>query len=362
MDKIITLLFLSIFPLGQIIRIGVLHPIDFIAGLGAVYAIHKNFSKPKIFSYFTNFLWLASCSFVILMFYFWDIRIFYGLLYLIRLCAYFYFFIFILNFAKKKNHRSLLLNSLLSISIVSSIFGWIQLFTFADLKPFFTYGWDEHLFRIVGTFLDPTFLGLIIVFGIIIAYFKKKWLILIFLLVTLIFTYSRASYLAMFGAFFYASLIKKISPKFLLLIPVFLTLVYLIPTTKNTSINLFRSFSAIARVENYKVTLEIFKKSPVFGIGYNNLCFAKNKYIAIESYKSHACSGSDSSLLLVLATTGLVGLMVFIQLIIKIWKNSSLMFKPILVSALIHSLFSNSLFYPWILGYLIILFATNLKE
>lgn len=356
-----TLLFtiLAIFPLGQIIRIGILHPIDVIAGIGAFYAIYKGIQKPDYFKYLNHFLFIAVFSWLFSLIIYQDIKIFYGLLYLIRLFAYFYFSLLVSDFTKKKINKNLILNSMLSISVVSAVFGWIQLFSIPDIKPFFVFGWDEHLYRLVGTFLDPTYLGMIILFGIILAYFKKSWLVLIFLLISLIFTYSRASYLALFAVMIYYSISQKSFRKYLYIIPLFVVLVINIPTVKNHSISFFRTFSVVARVENYQKTIEIFRKSPIFGIGYNNLCFVKNKFFEVESYQSHSCSGSDSSLLFVISTTGIIGLMIFVQLLYNLWKSSEKLFKLSLIGVLVHSSFSNSIFYPWILIYILIIYSIS---
>jgi O-antigen ligase len=253
------------------------------------------------------------------------------------------------------------------------LFGWIQFFTIPDIKPFFTYGWDEHMFRLVGTFLDPTFLGLIIVFGLLITIHRyivikeKKYIWMgIFLLISLAFTYSRASYLAFGAGLLLLSLsLKRIKQTILIIITLLLLIVFL-PTSKNHSIEFFRSFSALARIDNYSQTLKIFKTSPLLGIGYNNMCAARNKYLGPESFSSHACSGSDSSLLLILATTGVIGLISFIYLIYQIWKNTwespyALILNSLFLSLLVHSLFSNSIFYSWIIGYMIIILALNLR-
>ena len=262
----------------------------------------------------------------------------------------------------------------MTISVVSAIFGWIQFLAIPDIKPFFVYGWDMHLFRLVGTFLDPTFLGLIIVFGLLLSIYlwtkeksKGKALTIGFLLVSLAFTYSRASYLAFVAGILLYIYFDKRFKKLLLLVLTLIIGAFLLPTARNHSIELFRTFSSLARIQNYKNTLQVFGKSPVFGIGFNNMCLANNEFVAVQSFESHACSGSDSSLLMVLATTGITGLIVFLSAIIKIIK---LLFKKpgfeiiysCFLALFVHSLFSNSLFYPWVMGYLAVLPATFLKD
>ena len=276
---------------------------------------------------------------------------------------------------KEQENSKLLLDSLLTISVTSAIFGWIQFFWFSDIKPFFVWGWDIHLFRLVGTFLDPTFLGLIIVFGllttiirIIVVKEKRKYIaISLFLLISLAFTYSRASYLALFAGLFVIAWYKKFIKKAIIFILVFAGLLFLLPTSKNHSIELLRSFSALARIENYQVTLKIFSKSPIFGIGYDNMCIAYQKYVGAQSFDSHSCSGSDSSLLFILATTGILGIISFIYMIIGISRSLKTGTNLLLLSSsffalIVHSLFSNSLFYPWVMGYMVILLGVTLRS
>ena len=369
LESIFVFLFLTLFPLGQVIRIGVIHPIDIVAGLGALYALITKQKKPDIFKHLENFLLFVIISWIFGIFIFKTNLVLYGLLYLLRLVSYIYFLIYVWNFAREEKNKNLLLNSLLSVSFVSAIFGWIQMFTVPDLKPFFDLGWDMHLFRLVGTFLDPTFLGLIIVFGLILSIHRfidsKSWkyvLISVFLLISLAFTYSRASYLALFAVLAVIGYQKKIFKQLLLVATTFIVLTFLLPTSKNHSIELLRSFSAIARLDNYKSTLTIFTKSPVFGIGYNNMCIAYNKYIGPQNFSSHACSGSDSSILFILATTGVVGFIVFIYSLFKIKNNLKhstyyTLLTTSFIALIVHSVFSNSVFYPWILGWVIILLA-----
>lgn len=362
-------LFLALFPFGQLLRINILQPIDLVVGLGALYAFIKKYKAPEHFRFLKLFLISALVSWLFSIALFPEIRILYGLLYLLRLAAYFYFYIYVSGYANKFKAERDLVYSLLSLSVVSAFLGWIQFFAFPDLKPLFIWNWDMHLYRLAGTFLDPVFLGLIIVFGIFITidlYFKNKNIKVAvlgaFLLISLLFTYSRASYLALFAGLIVFSVYKRKIKELIFVAIVFTALAMMLPTTRNKSIELFRSFSAIARIENYKSTLKVFAKSPVFGIGYDNLCLANRKFIGYQKFESHACSGSDSSLLFILATTGISGLIIFIYSGINLIRSvitpqNKMIILSSVAALMIHSIFSNSLVYPWILGYLLILIA-----
>jgi len=374
LDGIFVFLFLVLFPFGQIIRIGIFQPIDIVVGLAAIYSILSKQKKPEVFKFLNGFLVVALISWIFSFFIFGSLQILYGSLYLIRLAAYFYFLIYVWNFARQKGNCELLVKSLLLVSIVSAIIGWIQFFAFPDIKPLFIWGWDMHLFRLVGSFLDPTYLGLIIVFGLILSMNrfidnkdKKYFFITLFLLISLAFTYSRASYLAFFAGLIVIAVYKKVFKQLFLLAAGLVVMVFILPTARNHSIELFRSFSATAKVENYQSTLKIFSKSPVFGIGYDNMCLAYNKFVSFQKISSHSCSGSDSSLLFILATTGIVGFIVFVSSVWNIWKslihNSYFIILISSFAALfVHSLFSNSIFYPWVFGWMIILLAISLIE
>jgi hypothetical protein len=370
LDNIFIFLFLIIFPFGQIIRVGILQPIDLVVGIAAIYSIIKKQEVSVIFRHLRLFVLVAGASWIFSIFIFHQIEVLYGLLYLLRLMGYLYFGIYVWNFIKNKDeNKKLLSDSLLALSIASALFGWMQFFVFPDIKPFFIWGWDMHLFRLVGTFLDPTFLGLIIVFGLILSIYRcidnwnwKNILVTSFLLVSLALTYSRASYLAFVAAVLAIIYINRRFKKLIFLIIGLSVMAFLLPTARNHSIELFRSFSVIAKVDNYKSTLQIFSKSPVFGIGYDNMCIAYQKYIGPQDFSSHACSGSDSSLLFILTTTGVIGFLVFIS---SVWKSMkslrpgsySIVLGSSFAALIVHSLFSNSMFYPWILGWLMILLA-----
>ena len=355
MEQIILFAFLILFPFGQIIKIGPLNPIDIVIALGAITAIIKRYKYPVAFKHIKDFLFIAVFGYLLSVFIFRNSQVIVGLLYLLRLAAYLYFYVFVSHFKKKE----LLLNSLLSLSLASALFGWFQYFIYPDLTSLKYLGWDDHLFRLVGTFLDPGFTSLIIVFGAVISYVKKRNLLLMFFIVTLAFTYSRAGYLALIVSMFLAAYVFKRFKMFLITLICFLVIIFLLPRPAGQGVNLARTYSISSRISNYKETFTIFKKSPVFGVGFNNICLAKMIYLKNIDSASHSCSGSDSSLLLILATTGTIGFIIFVSSISKILFNLkkgfyTKVFLVILSAVFVHSFFVNSLFYPWVMGYLAI--------
>jgi hypothetical protein len=74
---------------------------------------------------------------------------------------------------------------------------------------------------------------------------------------------------------------------------------------------------------------------------------------------SKAAAGLDSSLLFIAATTGVVGLAAFIFLFVSMIRLAQGRFRTIYLASVaavaVHSLFVNSLFYPWVMVWLWVL-------
>jgi len=177
------------------------------------------------------------------------------------------------------------------------------------------------------------------------------WLYSLFLL-PLLLTYSRSSYLSLLAAAI-TTVILKTKHKIFLIISLFLliTLPFL-PRPGGEGVKLERRFSITQKVANYREGIVIFKQSPIFGTGFNTLRFYRN------DQTSHAAAGLDSSLLFVLTTTGVIGFLAYLNLLKHLWQTSDIL-KISLSALLIHSLFSNSLFYPYTMIWLWALLATE---
>lgn len=335
MDKIIFFAILVLFPFGQLFKIGFINLFDVAIILLALVTMIKKPKYPEWFRYFMYFIF--ACIFSLLANYrLIDIK---SVLYLVRLISYSLVAVYVYNYFNK---QFTVYSSLVTIAVASAVFGWAQYLIWPDLTTLKYLGWDDHLFRMIGTFLDPTYLGLIIVLGIIIAVFNNYKKTLYFLLISLAFTYSRSSYLV-------ASLFLIFKKKYLGLL-IFGITILLLPKMIGEGTTLSRSSSINLKILNYQETLTIIKKSPVFGVGFDNICAARQLFLKDINSESHSCSGSDSSILFLLATSGIVGLILFINFLLHIPRSPLLITS--FVAVLIHSLFANSLFYPHIMFWL----------
>jgi O-antigen ligase len=227
---------------------------------------------------------------------------------------------------------------LISLGIFS-LLCLLQYLVFPDMRFLKNLGFDDHYFRLIGPFYDPNFTGAVLA-GVAL-YFIGKNKILFFLpfIVLLAPTTSRASYLVFFvGLIYYLITSKKI--KILLLLVLFGVLVYLIPKPFGEGVNLLRTFSIYSRFDSWQQGLTLFMEKPLLGWGYNTLRGINTTRFQI-----------DNSFIYILATTGMVGFLAFINLLVKLYKSTQdVGVKLLFLSLLVHSLFNNTLLYIWILA------------
>ncbi|MCX5658087.1 MAG: O-antigen ligase family protein [Candidatus Omnitrophica bacterium] len=160
-------------------------------------------------------------------------------------------------------------------------------------------------------------------------------------------TYSRSSLLAFIIVFSFIALKKKNLKIFLISLLIFISTIIVLPRMPGEGTKLERTSSIKAKIINYKNGIKLFATSPIIGVGYNNLPTLR------PDKNSHANSGFDSSLLTIAVTTGIIGLFFFIKIFTINLSSSSLYWQSLLLVCFIHSLFANSLLYPWILFFLI---------
>ncbi len=325
-----------------------------------------------------------------------------GSLFLIRYISYSSLAYFIYSYVSKTEHQ-VFWQSLIVISVLIGITGLVQLRFLPDLTQLAkTAGYDPHINRLVGSWLDPNYIGGFFAFiatlfaPVTIAAFQKKhphypkplnrYLLLsflIFLIILTFLTYSRSAYLALAIGFF----IVGIYQSRLTLLTLFLVAIIGISVSPRaqervgelyTSINstLFPSYeiqdaTARLRLQNWEQTWQLINEKPIIGHGYNLLSTVKLNRGFVASSDIHSASGSDSSLLTIFATTGILGLLAFSFFYLKIlffsWKNFrqqrrtaigdfSLGLFSAILGLLIHSLFVNSLlFAPMMIFFFMIL-------
>ncbi len=257
---------------------------------------------------------------------------------------------------------SVFLSLLVIIGIVLAIIGWLQYFFYPDLRNLYYLGWDPHFKRIFSTFLDPNYFGLMMALTlIVIARRNATWqsLISVFLFLTLMFTYSRSSFLALIGAVIYFYFAKKNFKLIGGIIAIIFISVLLLPRPGGVGVQLERVFSIETRIGNWQQAMKIFADHPILGVGFNTVRYAKKEYNFGQDNLSanHAGAGFDNSFLFIGATTGLVGLLSFLFFLFKIYTKGNLLVRTSLIAIIIHSFFLNSLFFPWVMVWMWMIIA-----
>lgn len=375
----IIFLYLAVFPLGQLGRLEIRTPagdvglliVDILASFSV--PLLFVFKKPKIFNPLVSFSLIALFTLILTLGKYTFSQTFFAVLYLWRFVAYSSLLVLVWNMVNSGFiSRRLILRSLITVCFTIAVLGWLQYFWLPDLAFLANWEWDVHLYRLVGTFFDPSFMGFLMVGGAILVISNRnlsrrlRIALFLFFVLTIAFTYSRASYLSFIAAMAIFAIKRADYKKPLIIISIFLLGIVFLPRPKSVGVKLERTETIFMRFENYQQTLLIIKDNPVFGVGFNNLCAARVEMFG-DNPSSHSCGGSDVSLLFVWATTGVVGLLIYLYLIYQINLSVSVSKYGELVqmsggALLIHSLFSNTLFYAFVLGFMVFLIAISLND
>lgn len=278
-------------------------------------------------------------------------------------------------------------NTLIYSGLGLAILGLLQFIFLPDLGFLTKEGWDPHYFRTVSTFLDPNFAGAFFVLTLILlfknaqtsypqtSYFRGRntmtprvlYILFIITFLALLTTFSRSSYLMFLISGLSLSFFKK--SKSLVLIVITLFLVLLLGFKIYTQLiskprNIDRGQSASFRLNTWQQGLILFQKFPILGVGFNAYKFALKEFeLGNQQFlQNHGSTGNDSSLLFVASTTGIVGFVSYLFFLISlIWETKNYTLISIILGLMIHSIFSNSLFFPPILLWLLLTSAVPKK-
>lgn len=232
-----------------------------------------------------------------------------------------------------------------------------QYFLYPDLRNLMYSGWDPHAFRVFGLFFDVAIAGA--VYGIFFLIFflntssrTIRRIVFSFLFfIGLLFTYARGTYLALTASLFIFLLLKKKVFLFLLFLIILAIALFVLPRPSGEGVNLLRTFSIESRLEDYGQAIAIWQTSPIVGIGYNHIRAEKDSYfhgLDIGLSDSHAGASFHSSFLMILATSGIVGLALFCAGILQVVKGRVKLY-PLIVFLFVLSIFDNVLLHSFVL-------------
>lgn len=284
--------------------------------------------------------------------------------YLVRFLSYAVFALITWNLVRFKVFQ---VDKIHSTIIYTGLFlfvvGLFQLIVLPDLETLDPLlGWDPHKNRMVSTFFDPNFLGIYFMFCLAIALKYKNslqkmslvsYLPIVVFLTGIFLTFSRSAWFATSILLFFTLLRKRLL--LLISLAIVLLAVFAVPRVQTRISGVTDpQDSASFRLISWNNTWEVAKENWVFGVGYNTYRYAQKEYGFLDdaSLTTRSGAGSDSSLLLVLATTGIFGLFFFAgffaSTLLPALKCGDLITIGLILALLIDSLFINSLFYPQI--------------
>lgn len=266
--------------------------------------------------------------------------------------------------------RRWLLTVLGVAALILLALGYAQRILIPDIGFLVKYGWDPHKDRLLSTFVDPNFFGMFLVMlhTYLLAAFlevpaRRRWLgVFVGLtLLAIILTLSRSAYLALIVASSVVLLLRSWRSWVVLV----LGLLLVVGATPPVRDRIAGAFAVDAtsqfRIQSWVETLEIAAKQPVVGVGYNGLGSARLRFGYLSDLTGHSAQGTDSSLILILTTTGLVGLALYLGFLVSltveawaVWRTdrdpllrlSALAVLGIIPAYVLDSQFVNGLFYP----------------
>lgn len=397
--KFIFIILLGTFSLGEIIRFDlgnniVIKPVDIAVMvlllvwiILKIKSLIKNIRSDNLFVPIVLVLTIMCVSLAVNFKYFSNNEILVGLSYIARWLLYASLYFVVKSFPPEFKKKILYL--LLITGGLFTFFGYIQYFFYSTLRNLYYLGWDEHMHRMFSTFLDPNFAGAFFVLYLFLLLGTLLYLlnnnktrqagfigfISIFSLISIFLTYSRSALIMLLAAtVIFSILTKKIKWIFGIIL---ILAVFVVMSSKNFSVenvNLFRIASTEARLDSAKIALRIINDNPFLGVGFNTYRYTQIRYgfrNEVNSSLSHADAGTDNSFLFISATTGIIGLIFYLNLLWKILKTSYQNYKKykdrhvqryivivVIVSMggiMVNSLFINSLFYSGMLIWMWIL-------
>lgn len=307
--------------------------------------------------------------------------------YLVRWLFYFAIYVVAINVLRQRDVRPLY-DSLETAILIFAAFGIVQsafmpnfaLMVFPESRPYTD--WDPQYHRLVSTILDPNFAGALILSVLLVQLAQLAvgmpvpvWKPLL-LTGALLLTASRSSVLALLVAGLLILAVRGISRRLLrfggvVLLAILIASPRLIEFAQAYNKLSLDDPSAMLRVVSWLRGLTIFLDNPIVGIGFNTYGFVQESYgwqrFGVGTYSI------EGGLLFVLVTTGVVGLVAYFIMLWRamacarsVWRKRGIdSFSRALaigaaaytVALVVHSGFTNSLFHPFLMEPMFVLWA-----
>ncbi|MEK9159660.1 MAG: O-antigen ligase family protein [Patescibacteria group bacterium] len=286
-----------------------------------------------------------------------------------------FYFLSVIVWNQSRDEKRATLWMLFGFTFLLCLAGFVQLKIMPDFTEMEAIGWDPHVSRLLSTWFDPNFVGGFLAFMLPLilgtAWDEKRWRKLLLPLAAMVvmaiaLTLSRSAYLALIAGLFVFGLLRSV--KLLAALGVgLLLMVAVLPPVQARFLSLVDSVqtvfvedytlpdaSARLRFASWDEAWQLFLEKPILGQGYNRYKYAALELGTLKDLNIHSASGGDSSLLNVLAMTGLLGFAPFLALYLLLAKKAwdlrrtgyGLGFLSALCGLFVHCIFVNSLLFP----------------
>lgn len=310
-----------------------------------------------------------------------------SLSYLARWLFYFGTYVVFIN-ALRADDAPTLWRSLETVILAVALFGIVQTFLlpnfaqiiYPDSRP--RADWDPHGHRLVSTWLDPVFVGGFFAIGLLVELALVSvgervapWKPVV-LTIAVLLSESRASLLAIFVGAIVIVLARGLSKRMMRwtlgIVVLFVTGAPLVLLYTRLFSKLTVDVSGLERVVAWMRAWHVFSEHPLIGVGFNAWGFVQRHY-GYEQLAYVFSYSLDGGLIFIAAMTGLIGLALYLWMLKtvigrsrKVWRDASappferglaIGIAAATVALVVHSLFGNSLFLPFLMETMWLLWA-----
>jgi hypothetical protein len=250
--------------------------------------------------------------------------------------------------------------------------GLLQYLWLPDTRFLIMLGWDDHYFRLIGTQLDPSFTGILLVQGFLAVQtllIQKTWWRFgstVVIVMALLLTYSRASYLAFGVSLVILGLIhlwqQRHFPWHLVMqLVTFVLGFFFLPQPTGEGGNLLRHATIVSRLGSNQLAL--FSLQPSEWLVGRGLFVKLNTSSAV--YGTYLAGFPDNFFIMLLSGLGIVGFILSMIVMAK-WIGRLGQKQPVLLvfvaAILAHGQFNNTVFQPFVVLFFLGLLVTTLDK
>jgi hypothetical protein len=261
---------------------------------------------------------------------------------------------------------AMLRSSLIFFFTLLLLFGALQYFFLPDTRFLFFLGWDDHYYRVISTLFDPGFTGILYVLGYLFLqeemsdgkHIRPYALVLsLSLMVGVLFTYSRASYLAFATVIVFLTWQKwhvgqaRQAAAQAFLSVVFVLCLFILPQPGGEGVKLTRTSTITSRAITAQSSFDSLTSPAAFILG-NGIFVPPAQTPSLYTGTTSHAKTQDNWILALLTGTGVVGtvlgLAVLVMLIRWAFRDQRSYIWIALLSVLVHGMFNATITFPFV--------------